>query len=364
MPVIVVKETLRAMVLLRSYVCLASLSLLASCWRTDAQPQQQGSRLVAIRNVSVIPMDSERVLPAQTVLVRDGLIAAIGPVSALSISAGAHTIDGSGRYLIPGLTDFHVHVRDPSELLSYLAYGVTTVVQLSGGTGNVPDVLALRGRVARGELPGPTIYTTGRMLDGEPPVFPGVSTPVSTPEDARRIVEAQLAAGVDFIKVYNNLSTDAMRAAIGAAHARNTAVIGHIPRRAGRAQALQEALDAHLDVIAHSEEYFFTFFYGDVERQLHDGLVPSPDERRIPETVRLTREAGALVTPNLSFVVMTRTQLDDLEKVLADPEAFPHTRGREPLEAAEPDDSTRSGPVRPSRTGETAFRAATHFRVE
>ena len=51
---------------------------------------------------------------------------------------GARRIDGAGQYLLPGLTDSHVHLRDTTELLSYLAHGVTTVVHLSGPLANVP----------------------------------------------------------------------------------------------------------------------------------------------------------------------------------------------------------------------------------
>jgi hypothetical protein len=72
------------------------------------------------------------------------------------------------------------HLRDPSELISYLAHGVTTVVQMSGRSGNMSDVLGLRRRIAAGEILGPTVYSTGRILDGNPAINPGVSTVVST----------------------------------------------------------------------------------------------------------------------------------------------------------------------------------------
>jgi hypothetical protein len=77
---------------------------------------------------------------------------------------------------------------------------------------------------------------------------------------------------------------------------------------------------AGLDVIAHGEELFFTFFYDQVEAQLDRGLVPAIDERRIPEAVGLTHQAGVAVIPNLSFVAMTRAQLDDFPAVLRHPE--------------------------------------------
>ena len=283
--------------------------------------QTQVADVVAILDVHVIPMDVERVLRNQTVIIRNGLIEAVGESRSVRVPERALRIDGSGRYLLPGLTDSHVHLRDTLELLSYLAYGVTTLVHLSGPVGRVPDVVDLERRVSNGEILGPTIYTTGRILDGDPPINPGVSTTVRTPEDARTAVAMQIDAGVHFIKVYNNLSEDPLRIAISTAHERGVAVFGHIPRAGGRAAALQRALSAGLDVIAHGEEYFFTFFYDDVEGQLDKGLVPTVAEDRIPEAVRLTREAGASVTPNLSFVAMTRAQLDDLGGVLGNPEA-------------------------------------------
>jgi hypothetical protein len=277
-------------------------------------------RPLAFMHVDVIPVTGEGVLKDQTVVVRKGRIERLGPSASVRPPSNARLIDGRGKYLMPGIVDFHVHLRDPSELLSYLAYGVTTVVHLSGPMGNVPDVLALRRRIASGEVLSPNVYTTGRNLDGNPPNFPGVSTVVTTPEEARRAVAEQHRAGVDFIKVYNNLEPEVFRAAADEARRRGLAVIGHIPRRAGRPKALQDALAARIAMIAHAEEIFFTYFYGDTESQLDRGLPPTPDRSQIPQVVRWLRDSGVAVTPNLSFVAMTARQLENLESVMSDPE--------------------------------------------
>jgi hypothetical protein len=203
-------------------------------------------------------MDRNRVLAHQTVLVRADTISEVGPVGDVAIPRGVRRVAGEGRYLMPGLTDAHVHIRDESELLSYLRYGITTVVHLSGPVGNIEDMLRLRDRVCSGEIPGPTIFTSGPILDGDPPIFAGASIPVHSPEEARDIVNRQLESGFDFIKVYNNLPDDALRAGVDEAHRRGAAVFGHIPRKIGRDRALQAALGAGLDVVAHGEEYFFT----------------------------------------------------------------------------------------------------------
>ena len=278
-------------------------------------------RPLAFVNVTVIPMAGDGVLKDQTVVIEGEKVTRIGPTASISIPPNALRIDGRGKYLLPGLVDFHVHLRDPAELLSYLAHGVTAVVHLSGPMGNVPDIAALRRKIAAGELEGSNVYTTGRILDGNPPINPGVSTAISTPEEARLAVEEQYRAGVDFIKVYNNLPSDLLRAVVKAADQRGLAVIGHIPRRDGRPQALQTALTAGLDVIAHSEEFFFTYFYGDADSLLARNLPPQPDRSKIPSVVRMVRESRTAVIPNLSFVAMTRRQLDNLDEVLSDPEA-------------------------------------------
>jgi len=296
-----------------------------------------GDGAVAFTNVNVLPMDTERVVRGQTVVVRDGVIVQVGPLDAVEVPSGARRIDGADRYLLPGLADLHIHLRSIDELASYLAHGVTTVLHMSGAMGGAPDLLRYRDEIARGTRPGPALYTTGPILDGSPPVFAGVSIVVTTPAEARRTVAAQHEAGYDFIKVYNNLTPELLGAAVEAAHERGMAVLGHIPRKAGREQALQQALGAGLDVIAHGEEYFFTYFYAGVDSLLDRGEVPYPMEARIPGAVEMTREAGAAVIPNLSFPAMTRRQLDDLDGVQADAEArYLHPDVRAMWEAQNP----------------------------
>lgn len=166
----------------------------------------------------------------------------------------------------------------------------------------------------------PQLFTTGPILDGDPPIFGGVSLAIYSTEEARRIVQEQKQKGYDFIKVYNNLSPDLLRAITDEAEAQGIAVIGHIPRKGGRDQALQRALNAGMEMIAHGEEYFFTFFNNQVDSLLNQGEIPYPDEREIPHLVKLTKEADVAVTPNLSFVAMTRIQLDSLGAVFSDSE--------------------------------------------
>src|SRR6266513_64505 len=73
------------------------------------QAQLKQNQIIAFVNVNVVPMDSERVIADQTVLVKGGLITAIGPAQKVKVPAAALRIDGRGKYLMPGLADMHVH---------------------------------------------------------------------------------------------------------------------------------------------------------------------------------------------------------------------------------------------------------------
>ncbi len=210
----------------------------------------------AFVNVNVIPMTREVVLANQTVVINDGRIAALGPFESTAIPDNAMKIDGRSRYLLPGLADLHIHLRSPDELLSYLAHGVTTVLHLSGAMSGAPDLLRYRVQIARGEMLGPTLYLSGPNVDGDPPIWRGVSVAVTTPDDARRVVTEQKRAGYDVIKVYNLLSPEAFTALAEAAKQNGIAVVGHVPRAVG----IESALKAGQAMIAHSEEYFFTYF--------------------------------------------------------------------------------------------------------
>jgi hypothetical protein len=85
------------------------LLALVVCSRACAAGSHSGPRNVAFVNVTVVPMDQERILAGQTVLVRGERIAAIGPSVAVKVPEGAMRVDGTGKYLMPGLVDMHVH---------------------------------------------------------------------------------------------------------------------------------------------------------------------------------------------------------------------------------------------------------------
>jgi hypothetical protein len=208
----------------------------------------------------VIPLDRERVDARQTVVVRADRIVAVGGSDVVAVPSDAVVIDGVGQYLVPGLTDAHVHVSgtpimqtrdDFGDAPIYLAYGVTTVVNLSG----TPTTLEWRTHVETGALLGPTIYTAG----------PFVNEPrVNTPEEVERDIVAQAQAGYDLIKFHElfrtttGLSRPAYRRMVETARRIGIPLIGHSPINLGIDEMLRERQSvAHVGML--SNIYFLPF---------------------------------------------------------------------------------------------------------
>ncbi len=202
--------------------------------------------LVAFENVNVIPMDSVPsdsiladggVVEDQTVIVRQGIIETIGDSDQVQIPPDALVVDGRGKYLMPGLVDMHIHIEYENDLLLLVANGVTSIRNMWGNTDKkirfgMPDQLALRRQIEQGSLFGPTIYTTGPVMEGDPPNHP-LMTVFKSPQEARQSVAWQSAQGYDFVKVYDHLSPETYQAIIKAAREQDMPVVGHVPFAVG-----------------------------------------------------------------------------------------------------------------------------------
>jgi imidazolonepropionase-like amidohydrolase len=207
---------------------------------------------VAFTNANVITMDHEDVEQARTVLVHGDRIVAVGTRNEINVPADAVVVDCAGRYLIPGLVDAHIHVSgsplvptrdDFGDGPVYLAYGITTVVNLSGS----PTILEWRKKVETGVLLGPTIYTSG----------PFVNEPrVNTPEEVEREIIEQARLGYDLIKFHElfrtttGLSLSAYRSMVETARRLGIPLIGHAPVNLGVDEMLRARQSiAHVGIL-------------------------------------------------------------------------------------------------------------------
>jgi len=268
--------------------------LLCACARSPAPGQLPAVATTALVDVTVLPLDRERVLPAQTVLVQGERIVAIGPASSLRAPAGARVIDGRGKYLMPGLADMHTHLVRREDLLLYLALGVTTVRNMWGA----PLHVEWRDRIARGRMLGPTIYTAGPIIDGPSPVHDG-SLVLRAADEVDRTIELHRAARYDFLKVYTGLERPVYARLISAAAAAGLPVAGHIPRAVGLDGVLaagQRTVE-HLNVLYDALQADDSPVKGKLDRASRARRLDFIDESKIPPLVRRVRAAGTWVCP-------------------------------------------------------------------
>jgi imidazolonepropionase-like amidohydrolase len=238
---------------------------------------------IAFVDVTVIPMDTERTLARQTVIVKGDRIAEIGATGSVDIPADAQRINGSGKVLIPGLAEMHGHnppVGSPPELFEnvfflFVANGVTTVRSMLG----FPGQLEWREKARRGEIVAPNLYLAGPSFTGNGP------TATTTPRQAIDRVRAQKAEGWDLLKVHPGLKLEVYDAMAATAKEVGIEFSGHIPADVGLVRAIergQRTVD-HLD--------------GYIE---HLGAKDAPvDRAKLAEIVRTTREAGTWVVPTM-----------------------------------------------------------------
>jgi imidazolonepropionase-like amidohydrolase len=245
------------------------------------QPSRaQQAQTIAFTNVTVVPMDSNRVLENQTVLVSKDRITAVGPAASTQVPAGATRVDGKGKFLMPGLAEMHGHIPPPTQprayiddvLFLYVAAGVTTVRGMAGA----PGQLDLREATKTGQVIGPTLYLAG-------PGFTGGS--VKTVEEAVSRVREQKKEGWDLLKVLPGISREVYDAMVKTAREVDIPFAGHVPAAVG----VPHALEMRQDTIDHLDGY-----------AEHLGGETKPvDEQGIQDLVTRTKEAGTWMVPTL-----------------------------------------------------------------
>jgi imidazolonepropionase-like amidohydrolase len=271
--------------------------------------------VVVITDVTVLPMDRERRLTGQSVVVRDGRIVEVGPAARVKAPAGATVVDGRGKFLMPGLAEMHAHVPPGAAtaqgledlMLLYVANGVTTIRGMLGAAYQLP----LRDRLARGEIVGPTFYVGAPSLNGN-------SAP--TPDSAAKLVRAHKAAGYDFLKIHPGLTREAYDAMVRTSNEVGITWAGHIPDAVGVRHAIasrQSTID-HIDGYLEAAAGITTNALAQQGGTFAD-FVAKVDTTQFRELARQTRAAGVWNVPT-AFLWETFFSPTPAESLLAMPE--------------------------------------------
>ena len=212
------------------------------------------SSFIVLKHVNIIDATGSDVQYDMMVVINGNRIINLEKTSKVSIPSNALVIDASGKYLIPGLWDMHVHVfnnvsktpPDTNDFSLYIANGVTGIREMWTKMESMPTVN--RWRKQAYEFPGtvPRIGAVGTMVDGLPLQWLNSDT-ATTEEGARKIVQQIKAAGIDFVKVYNRLPRKVYFAIADECKKQNISFAGHVPNRI----LLKEAADAGQRSIEH-----------------------------------------------------------------------------------------------------------------
>lgn len=199
--------------------CLLLLIALAGCHPQSGPPD------LAIAHVSVVDVERGTIDSDRTVVISGARIVRLGPARSVQFPAETRVIDGSGKYLIPGLWDMHVHL-DSGALAQFVSHGVTGVRDMGG---EARELVALRRGIQAGTIVGPRLIIAGPVLAGGSVEPTRSRVVVRTALEGTRAVDSLVALGVDFIKVHDGLSRSAYFAIAHEARAKHIPFSGHVP---------------------------------------------------------------------------------------------------------------------------------------
>jgi imidazolonepropionase-like amidohydrolase len=301
--------------------------------------------VTAFVGVNVIPGDSPKLKPNQTVLVRGGRIAEVGPAARVKVPDGAARIDGTGKFLMPGIAEMHGHLPDdraPESQVNrvmtlFVAAGVTTVRGMQGAANQI----GLRDKIARGQLLGPRLFLYG------PPM---TSNSAPTVEVAVKKVEEQKKAGYDGVKILEAIKPEVYEAIARTARRLKMPFGGHVPNAVGLERALaagQKSID-HLDGFVEAllvpprqvppdENMAQAFDRMRFSKEELDNV----DEKKLPRLIAATRRAGAMVVPTMAvwkvlFGDATAESLRQLPEMKYIPELDEWADGKTQMDAEAP----------------------------
>lgn len=288
------------------------------------------AQTTAFVGVNVVPMDRERILANQTVIVRNGVITEIGDAKKVKVPNGAVRVEGAGKYLIPGLVDMHTHLLSDGddypdsiahdELRVMVANGVTTVRFMIG----TPLLLQYRTDSSKGEIVAPTIWVASPHLTGREQ---GNNFVVKTEEEARDAVRKSKAAGYDFIKVTTFVPPAIYEAAVDEAAKVGIRMVGHADREyvtapgAWKAKQQIEHLDGYMEQILKDD--------APMKGSVSDLYMSNPknwesldfvDEAKIPIVAKKSVAANPFSNPTQHFFKNTFALPRSEESIRAQPD--------------------------------------------
>jgi imidazolonepropionase-like amidohydrolase len=265
----------------------------ALCWLVVLPAAKAESAALVFTHVTVIDTAAGVARADQTVVISGGKIVAVGASNALRAPKNARIIDGSGKFLIPGLWDMHVHIAgisaDPKWSKNVILPELTTygIIGVRDMGGDLEALQAWRREIDAGTLTGPHIVASGPML-----VPRGKKNAeqysVADAEEARAAVQELKQRGADFIKIIGLPSREAFFAVADEAKKQGLPFVGHVPAVITAA----EASDAGMRSIEHIVYSGLALDCSGKEKELREAILQARVKRDAKASAQALTEAA------------------------------------------------------------------------
>ncbi len=271
--------------------------------------------LIALTHVRVIDGTGAEAMEDRTVIVRNGMIDAIGPSATTPVPAGAEVLERRGYTVFPGLVGMHDHLFDvpprndfsawtflPAPLTAprlYLAHGVTTIRTTGTVAFNID--LGVKRSIDAGQAAGPRINVTAPFIVDRSAAS-SMNWGVDGPEGARKFVRFFAEAGAQSFKVYQWMTREELAAVIDEAHRLGLKVTGHLCSITHR-----EAAELGIDNIEHGFSFMTDFnpTKRPDECPRPGGSAPvTADQPRFQELARLLAARNVAITSTIPLEEM------------------------------------------------------------
>src|SRR5579864_936357 len=247
-------------------------------------------------HANLFDSESAQMLPNRTIVISGNRISSVGADGQVPLPKNAETIDASGKTLMPGLWDMHVHVQ-PGDGLLHMTCGVTSVRDLANDT---DALMQMRSRFDAGTEIGPRVVMAG-FIDGRGPYQGPTKVFADTEEEAKAAIDNYARLGYIQIKVYSSLKPELLPKIVEMAHAHGMRVSGHVPSGMNAEQFVRDGVDE----IQHMNFIFLDF-------------MPQVKDTRTPARFTEVAAHGAEIDPK-SEQVQTFIQLLKEHKIVLDP---------------------------------------------
>jgi imidazolonepropionase-like amidohydrolase len=262
--------------------------------------QKLSGQEILLGNVHVVDVESGKVLEDRFLILKDGKIMQVLPMSKLpNNGVGLNITDGKGAYVFPGLAEMHAHLPAATDgntqlqeetLWLYLSNGVLRIRSMLGHESH----LALKNKVVTGKVAGPRMFISGPSLNG---------TSVESPQMGSQMVSSQKAAGYDHLKLHPGLDTPKFLAIAETAKAVGIPYGGHVSLAVGLETSIQngyksvEHMDGYLEAMIADKSRLNPTIAGPFNML----LVGEADQGRLPDLIKMTLKNNTWIAPTLTL---------------------------------------------------------------